>query len=105
MAAANSSSDNAPDVCKSASFFNSSDARGGGATIAAAANAKLTPEDRKRICAKARAVRLLKREAMTQAEREAEHLRRVEAIKRGHETRRRKAAEAAEKLERSDNQA
>lgn len=72
---------------------------------AAAANAKLTPEDRKRICAKARAVRLLKREAMTQAEREAEHLRRVEAIKRGHETRRRKAAEAAEKLERSDNQA
>ena len=56
----------------------------------AAANAKLTPEDRKRICAKARAVRLLKRETMTPEEREAQHRRRLEATQRGWETRRRK---------------
>ena len=72
---------------------------------AAAASAKLTPEDRKRICAKARAVRLLRRETMTADEREAQHKRRLEATQRGWETRRRNAAEAAKKLECLDNQA
>ncbi len=69
----------------------------------AAAKAKLTPEDRKRICAKARAVRLLKRETMTAEERDAQHQRRLEATQRGWETRRRRAAEATEKLNRKQS--
>ncbi len=63
-----------------------------------AAKAKLTPEDRKRICAKSRAIRLLKRETMTEEKREAQHRCRLEATRRGWETRRRRAAEAAERL-------
>lgn len=66
-----------------------------------AAKAKVSSEERKKICAKARAVLLLKRESMTPKEREEAHRRRVDAAKRSHETRRRNAALKAAEAEKN----